>query len=167
MKPVHEKDFQENGAEDSGRDPVPFLHSKNDNEWIEPGQADSLEKEGRFLITIYHNSNCSKSRGALDLVKSWSEASGQTVEIIHYLETPPKESELDALLKKMNQEPESIVRTGEDRYEELGLEGKKLSRSEWIKTLCENPILIERPIVSDGVRALVARPPEKVKELLR
>lgn len=119
------------------------------------------------MITIYHNTHCSKSRGALDLIRSWSEASGKSVQIIHYLETPPKEAELDALLRKMNQEPESIVRTGEDRYEELGLEGKTLSRSEWIKILCENPILIERPIVTDGVRALVARPPEKVKELLK
>ena len=119
------------------------------------------------MITIYHNTACSKSRGALELIREWSEASGQKVQVIHYLETPPTEVELDSLLKKLGQEPESIVRTGEELYEKLKLEGKKLSRHEWIQTLCENPILIERPIVSDGTRALVARPPEQVKELLK
>ena len=55
---------------------------------------------------------------------------------------------------------------GEDRYAELGLGGKQLSREEAIATLVANPILIERPIVVAGDRAVVARPPERVAEVL-
>lgn len=113
-------------------------------------------------VTIYHNPRCSKSRQALTLL----EEAGIKPHVVRYLDTPPGEAELDRLLHQLGMAPDALMRTGEDRYEELGLEGKKLSRAEGLKLLAENPILIERPIVVVGDRAVVARPPERVHELI-
>ena len=113
-------------------------------------------------VTIYHNPRCSKSRQALQLI----EQAGKTATVIKYLDTPPDASTLDALLKKLDLAPQDLMRKGEDRYAELGLGGKQLSREEAIATLVANPILIERPIVVAGDRAVVARPPERVAEVL-
>ena len=110
-------------------------------------------------VTIYHNPRCSKSRQALALV-------GDGATVVKYLETPLDAAQLDALLGKLGLEPAAIVRTGEDRYAELGLKGRDLSRQAWLDLLAANPILIERPIVVVGDRAVVARPPERVRELL-
>lgn len=111
--------------------------------------------------TIYHNPRCSKSRQALALL----EEAGATAQVVEYLKTPPTVAELDGMLRKLEVEPAAIVRTGEDRYAELGLKGKSLSRAEWLEVLAANPILIERPIVIVGDRAVVGRPPERVKDL--
>jgi arsenate reductase (glutaredoxin) len=114
-------------------------------------------------LTVFHNSRCSKSRATLALI----EAAGAPVEIINYLETPPTAEELDRLLRQLGMEPGQIVRTGEERYEELGLAARPpASRAEWLRILAENPILIERPIVTDGQRAVIGRPPENVRKLL-
>lgn len=113
-------------------------------------------------ITIYHNPRCSKSRQALALI----EAAGLTPRVVKYLETPPGAGELDALLARAGLAPHEVMREGEDRYRELGLGARELSREEGLRLLAENPILLERPIVSLGDRALVARPPERVNELL-
>lgn len=113
---------------------------------------------------MLYNPKCSKCRTALEI----AETSGAQVEVIEYLKTPPTEAELDALLKQLGLEPEAIVRKGEDLYAELGLEQKPpSSRAAWIKLLVKNPILIERPIVSDGKLAVVARPAENIKKLLK
>lgn len=111
---------------------------------------------------IYHNPRCSKSRQALALLE---EASVE-VTIVKYLEAPPSAQELEDLLRKLDMEPQGLIRSSEDRYQELQLAGKTLSRDEAIQLLVENPILIERPIVTVGNRAVVGRPPERVKELL-
>ncbi|MNL63644.1 Arsenate reductase [compost metagenome] len=83
-----------------------------------------------------------------------------------YLDTPPSFEELDGLLRKLGMEPQALMRTGEDRYAELGLSTKTLSREEAIRVMVENPILIERPIVVKGDKAVVARPPERAQDLL-
>ncbi len=115
-------------------------------------------------LRIYHNPRCSKSRDTLKMI----EEAKAGVEIVHYLENTPSASELDSLLKMLGLEPEQIVREGEDRYEELGLESKPpRTRADWIRVLVENPILIERPIVTDGKKAVLGRPPENVKALLK
>lgn len=113
-------------------------------------------------VTIYHNPRCSKSRQALALL----EEGGQAPQVIKYLDAPPDAQTLDKLLTQLGLEPQEIMRTGEDRYAELGLKGQQLSRQAAIQVLVENPILIERPIVVVGDRAVVARPPERVRELL-
>lgn len=114
-------------------------------------------------FVLYHNSRCSKSREVLSIL----EKSKVPFEVVAYLETPPDEITLDILLKQLGKEPSEIVRKGEDEYEELKLASNPpKSRKEWIKILIQHPILIERPIVTDGKRAVIGRPPENVKILL-
>lgn len=112
-------------------------------------------------IRIYHNPRCSKSRGACTLLAE----RGLVPEVVEYLHTPPSADELRALLKKLGIPPEALVRKGEEVFK-THYAGKTLSEEEWIAALIAHPVLIERPIVVVGERAVVARPPEKVLELL-
>lgn len=104
-------------------------------------------------ILIYHNPRCRKSREALQ----WLQDNGHTPEVVEYLKTPPSEAEIDRLLKQIDIEPEALIRKGEVVYKEQ-LKGRKLNRAAWLKALHNNPILIERPIVVSGNRAIIARP---------
>lgn len=113
-------------------------------------------------ISIYHNNRCSKSREAmciLDEIKV-------KVTIIEYLITPPSEEDIQLLLKKLGMKASELVRKGETLYKEK-FEGKKMSEAQWVKALAKHPVLIERPIVVRGDKAIIARPPERLKELLR
>jgi len=112
-------------------------------------------------LTIYHNPRCSKSRHALALLGE----AGEQPEVVEYLKTPPTRAELKALLKKLALMPAQIVRTGEDLYKKK-YQGRDLSDEQWLDVLVENPVLMERPIVVKGERAIVGRPPEKVLEIL-
>lgn len=115
------------------------------------------------MLTLYHNGQCSKSRATLELIRK----SGAELEVVEYLSTPPSPETLDQLLKMLGLEPEAIVRKHEDEFAELGLDrNPPKTRAEWLKILCANPILIERPIVTDGTRAVIGRPPENVLSLL-
>ena len=88
-------------------------------------------------------------------------------EVIAYLEQIPTEETLDLLLKALRMEPSQLVRVGEDVYENLQLKDHPPStRQAWLKVLVQTPILIERPIVTDGQTAVIGRPPEKVTEWL-
>ena len=113
-------------------------------------------------MKIYHNPRCSKSRQTLELIRD----AGIEPEIVLYLETPPSQAELDRVLKRLDKQPQDLMRKGEPLYQELGLKGKALSRKEAIALLVENPKLLERPIVVEGDRAVIGRPPETVRELL-
>ena len=112
-------------------------------------------------VTIYHNPRCGKSRSTLMLVHEH----GIKPTIIEYLKTPPTKEELRAILKKLGMMPEQIVRKGEDVYREK-FAGKQMTNEQWLEALAKNPILIERPIVVKGDRAVIGRPPENVLELL-
>lgn len=114
-------------------------------------------------VTIYHNARCGKSREALRLI----EAAGHEVEVVAYLQEPPSADRLDALCAAMGIEPKALIRSKEPRFTELGLSlSDRRPRSEWLRILCENPILIERPIVVCEGRVVLARPPEVVLEIL-
>lgn len=110
---------------------------------------------------IYHNNRCSKSREALCLL----EEHGAEVEIREYLKVPPTVDELTELLDLLQLPAVDIIRTGEHLYKEQ-FKGKTLSNDEWIRILAEHPVLIERPIVITGKKAVIGRPPVKVLELL-
>lgn len=112
-------------------------------------------------MKIYHNPRCTKSRETLALLKS----KGQDPEIILYLETPPSEKELKAILKKLQLKPQQLLRKGEAIFKEQ-FKGKVLTDDQWIKAMVENPKLIERPIVIAGNKAALGRPPEQVLTLL-
>ncbi len=113
-------------------------------------------------VTIYHNPRCSKSRQTLDLIRK----QGIEPEIVEYLETPPSAKKMAQLLSMLNMEPRQIMRKNEAIYKELGLKDADLNKTELIKILVENPKLIERPIVVNGGKAALGRPPENVLEIL-
>lgn len=115
-----------------------------------------------MTVTIYHNPRCSKSRETLELL----EGKGVQPRIVKYLESPPTAAELKQVLKKLGMKPRDIMRKGEARYAELGLKDKDLKDDELIALMVANPILIERPIVVNGGKAAVGRPPEAVLKIL-
>lgn len=93
------------------------------------------------------------------------EESGKDVEIIEYLKDTPSEEELRKVLALLGIPAEQLVRKNESIYKE-NFQGKSLSEAEWIKAMITFPKLIERPVVIDGNRAVIGRPPENVKQLL-
>lgn len=113
------------------------------------------------MITIYHNNRCSKSRCALQEL----EKSGKEFEVVYYLDTPPNVAELTAIVAKLGIEPLALIRKGEQVFID-NYKGKTLTDAEWIEAMVKHPILIERPIVVSGDQAVIARPTEKIKEIL-
>lgn len=112
-------------------------------------------------MEILHNPRCTKSRETLALI----EAAGKEVRVIEYLKEPPSQKELAEILLKLGMKAEDLVRKGEDLYKQK-YKGKTLTEKQWISVLAENPVLIERPIVISGKKAVLGRPPENVKKLL-
>ncbi len=112
-------------------------------------------------MKIYHNPRCRKSRETLQLI----EQKGKTPEIIEYLKDSPTEQELTEIIELLGIKPEQLLRKGEKVFKEQ-YKGKTLSDKQWIKAMVENPILIERPIVINGKKAALGRPPENVLDIL-
>lgn len=114
-------------------------------------------------ITIYHNPRCSKSRATLALL----EENDVSPEIVYYLETPPSKEQLRELLAKLGMGIRDILRSSEDEYGELGLDDDTLSEEIVFDIVCKHPQLLQRPIVVQGERAILGRPPENVLSLLQ
>jgi arsenate reductase len=112
-------------------------------------------------LTIYHNPKCSKSRETLALLREH----GAKPRIVEYLKTPPTEAELKSIVAKLGIRPEELVRKGEDVHKSK-YAGRNLSDAEWIEALAADPILIERPIVVAGRKAVIGRPPERVLSII-
>lgn len=112
-------------------------------------------------LVIYHNPRCAKSRAALSLLLE----RGTRPEVIEYLKTPPTREVLGALVKRLGIRPEQLVRKGEEVYKRQ-FSGRDLNDDQWLEALVQHPVLIERPIVVSGNRAVIGRPPEKVLDLL-
>jgi len=112
-------------------------------------------------VVIYHNPRCSKSRQALALL----EDRGIEPEIVRYLEVPPGAAALKAIAGKLGAAPREMMRVKEAPYKELGL--KDVDDADALfRAMADNPILIERPIVVNGDRAAIGRPPEAVLAIL-
>src|SRR5699024_10795494 len=112
-------------------------------------------------IRIYHNPRCSKSRQALNLLQE----AGADLDIVEYLKTPLNADELAGLLRRLDMRGAELLRKGEAEYKALGLNAGTTD-ADAIAAMVEHPILMERPVVVAGSRALVARPPERALELL-
>jgi len=112
-------------------------------------------------MKIYHNNRCRKSREGLAIL----EASNQPFENINYLENPPTKEELLEILKMLAIEPIALVRKGEPAWKEH-FKGKVLTDSAIIDAMLKYPKLIERPIIIKNKKAVIGRPPEKIRELL-
>lgn len=112
-------------------------------------------------LIIYHNGACSKSKGALEILIE----QGIPHTVRWYLADPLSRAELTALLAKLGMLPSQLVRRNEDLYRQQ-YEGVDLNEEEWLTILTEHPELIERPIVAKDGKAIIARPPERVFEMV-
>ena len=115
-----------------------------------------------YEITIYHNPKCSKSRKALEIIKS------KNIEptIILYLANKLSKTEVKNLLAKLGLPIRDILRTGEDEYKNNNLNNENLDDDELIDFLIKFPKLLERPIVIKNSKAVIGRPPENILNFL-
>src|SRR5688500_5636607 len=112
-------------------------------------------------VILWFNPKCSKCRSARDIL----EGEDVSCEIVRYLEESPRRSELERVMTLLDiDDPREMMRTGEPVYKELGL--ADAGSDALLDAMVDHPILIERPIVIRGDRAVIGRPPERVKELL-
>jgi len=93
--------------------------------------------------------------------------SGVAVEKVNYYLAPLGEKKLRELIRKLGLKPRELLRTSEGIYRELGLGRKDFSDDQIIALMIKHPELIQRPIVERGARAVLGRPTENVKSLLR
>ncbi len=114
------------------------------------------------MITIYHNPRCSKSRETLTLLKERN----LEPQVVLYMEHPMSATTLRGLLKKLACSARDLIRTGEPLYRELQLRDPSLTEAQLLEVMTAHPILIERPIVVNGERAIVGRPPHNVLAIL-
>jgi arsenate reductase len=112
-------------------------------------------------LVLWFNPRCNSCRRALEILR----ARGHDPELRRYLEDPPSVDELRDLLVKLRSPPHAIARTSEDEYQALRL-SERTPRDELIEALAQHPRIIERPILVRGDRAVVARPPERVLEIV-
>jgi arsenate reductase len=115
-----------------------------------------------MLPVLYHNPRCSTSRAALRLL----EDRGQRLKIVLYLATPPTAGDIKDILRKLGITARQLMRAKEPLYAKLRLGNPDLSEEALVRALAENPILIERPILVAGDRAVIGRPPERVLEII-
>jgi len=117
---------------------------------------------GDASVTIYHNPACGKSRGALEILRE----RGLACDVIEYLDHPPDRSTLERILALLGGPPADLVRK-DKRFRELDLRAEDyVTRSQVVDLLLRHPELMERPIVIHRQRAVIARPSERVLELL-
>lgn len=112
-------------------------------------------------MKIYHNARCSKSRQTLLILQQ----NKIDTEIIEYLKEPITKDIIKDLLKKLNILPKELIRSNEKIWKEKG-KNKNLSDNDIIELMVNHPQLIERPIVVNGKKAIIGRPPENVLKII-
>jgi arsenate reductase len=105
------------------------------------------------MITIYHNPRCGKSRECL----AYLEKSNKSFEIIKYLDNPISKKKIIEIITKLNIPAIELVRKKEKIWIEKYKE-KKLTNEDVIHAIFENPIIMERPVVVNNDKAIIARP---------
>lgn len=114
-------------------------------------------------LLIYHNPRCSKSREALALLTE----RGLQPELIEYLKTPLDLAALQALQALLGVPARELLRSGEDEFTQLGLADPSLSETALLQALAQHPKLLQRPIVVNQGRGVIARPPALALGLLQ
>jgi arsenate reductase len=113
-------------------------------------------------VTIWHNPRCATSRRVLAMIRN----KGIEPHVVEYLKTPPSAKEIKAVLAKLKLGAHGLLRRKEPAYRAQKLDDERLSDATIIRAMTENPVLIERPVVLAGRRAVLARPPERVFEVI-
>lgn len=112
-------------------------------------------------MKIYHNPRCKKSRAGL----AYLEEKGLKFEVIDYIKNPLSDSEIDELIKKTGLGADQLIRKQEDFFKKE-LKGKTLTHKEWVKVIASEPKLLQRPIVENGKKAVLANPPENINNII-
>ena len=115
-----------------------------------------------FPVTIYHNPACGTSRNALAMIQ----AAGYVPVVIEYLTAGWSRTQLAALLAEMKAAPRDLLRVSGTPAAELGLTDPMVSDDRLIEAMIAHPILVNRPIVVTPRGAILARPSERVFDLL-
>ena len=118
------------------------------------------------LYQIYHNSRCSKSRQALELLKSKT----KNYKIIKYLEVGIDENDLGAILNSQDISKDELIRKNEITFKNLNLSKHELNENDIIRLVIANPILLQRPLITKYtggllIKSVIGRPPEIVNTL--
>ena len=118
------------------------------------------------LYQIYHNSRCSKSRQALELLKSKT----KNYKIIKYLEVGIDENDLGAILNSHDISKDELIRKNEITFKNLNLSKHELNENDIKRLVIANPILLQRPLITkytDGllIKSVIGRTPEIVNTL--
>ena len=113
-------------------------------------------------VLLYHNPRCSKSRQVFSLLR----ARGIEPHVIEYLKTPLDATQLRELLDMLGMQASQLLRRNEPAYKQEGLDAKGTSEARIFAALCSEAVLIQRPIVVVGHRAIIGRPPERVLSIL-
>lgn len=113
------------------------------------------------MLQILHNPRCGKSRDCL----AFTTEIKPEIEIINYLENPLSVDELKILIKKLDIKPIELVRQKEPIWIEK-YKGKVLTNTQIIKALDKHPVLMQRPIVIDGNKAIIGRDIEKLADFI-
>jgi arsenate reductase len=113
-------------------------------------------------VTIWHNPRCATSRRVLQMIRN----KGIEPHVVEYLKTPPSAKEIKAVLAKLKIGARDLLRRKEPAYRAEGLDDEKISEAAIIRVMTEHPVLIERPVVLAGRRAVLARPPERLFEVI-
>lgn len=114
-------------------------------------------------VVIWHNPRCSKSRETLALLRE----NGVEPEIVAYLKTPPSTAEIKRVLEMTGLAPRDLMRKKEAPYKERGLANSDIGADDLIQAMADAPVLIERPVVIQGDRAALGRPPEAVLKIIK
>lgn len=115
-----------------------------------------------MTVTVYHNPRCSKSRAAMEYL----EENGIEAEVVKYMDSPPDADGLKELLAMLGMTPRELMRKHEKVFKEAGLDDPTFTDDELIEAMTQCPSLIERPIIVNNGKAVLARPPETVQDIL-
>ncbi len=120
-----------------------------------------ISKQHHVVMKIYHNPRCAHSRAGL----KYMEKKGYDLEIRKYLTEGITEEEVQEILDKTGKQPLELVRTQEPLYK-AEFRNRELTPREWIEALAAHPQLLQRPIVVNGDKAVIANPPEEIEKIL-
>lgn len=112
-------------------------------------------------LVIWHNPDCGTSRSVLAALRE----RGLAPRIVEYLKMPPTRAELADVVKRMGTPARHLVRAKEPLHAELGLDAPAVGEDALLDAMAAHPVLINRPVVIAGGRALLCRPAERVNEL--
>ena len=139
-------------------------YNHGDGEFVYRAQEDyyrQMKNKHHIVMIIYHNPRCAKSRAGLQYL----EEKGYEIEVRKYLSDGLSEEQLKEIIEKTGKDAFHFVRTNEPEYNSK-YKGKKLTNEQWIKVLTENPKLLQRPIVINGNKAVLANPPENIEDIM-